>query len=107
MKQSTSTHHKAFYTNKTLFKSKLLSRKSKLKLYWSVIRPTVVYDCEAWVLEESVIQSFSVFERKIPRKIFGPTKEDNGIWGIKTNKEIEELIKYRNIINYVKSETLS
>jgi len=33
--------NKAFYANKTLFKSNLVSRKSKLKLYWSVIRPIV------------------------------------------------------------------
>jgi len=38
--------NKAFYGNKTLFKSNLVSRKSKLKLYWSVIRPFVVYGCE-------------------------------------------------------------
>ena len=30
--------NKACYTNKTLFKSNLVSRKSKLKLYWSVLR---------------------------------------------------------------------
>jgi len=34
-----------------------------------------------------------VFERKILRKIFGPTKEVNGIWRIKINKELDELIK--------------
>jgi hypothetical protein len=34
--------NKAFYANKTLFKSNLVSKKSKLKLYWSVIRPLVV-----------------------------------------------------------------
>jgi hypothetical protein len=43
-----------------------------------------------------------VFERKILSKIFGPTKEDNFIWRIKTNKELDELIKHRNIINYDK-----
>jgi hypothetical protein len=48
-----------------------------------------------------------VFERKILRKIFGPTTEDNGIWRIKTNKELEELLKHRNKINYVKSQRLS
>jgi hypothetical protein len=48
-----------------------------------------------------------VFERKILRKIFGQTKEDNGIWRIKTNKELDKLIKHQNIINYVKSQRLS
>jgi hypothetical protein len=40
----------AFYAYKTLFTSKLASRKSKLKFYWSVIRPIVVYGRETWVL---------------------------------------------------------
>jgi hypothetical protein len=39
--------------------------------------------------------------------IFGQTKEDNGIWRIKTNKELDELIKQRNIINCVKYQRLS
>jgi len=45
-----------------------------------------------------------VFERKILRKIFEPTKEANSIWRIKTNKELDELIKHWNIINYVKAQ---
>jgi hypothetical protein len=48
-----------------------------------------------------------VFERKILRKIFGPTKEDSCIWGIKTNMELDELIKHSNTINYVTSQRLS
>jgi hypothetical protein len=72
------------HVSRTPFKSNLMSRKSKLKLYWSVIRPIVVYGCKTWVLKESIIQRLSVFERKILRKIFGPTEEDNGNWRIKT-----------------------
>ena len=93
--------------NRAVFKSKLVSIKSKLKLYWSVIRPVVVYGCGTWVLKESIIQRLSVFERKILRKIFGPIIEDNGNWRIKTNMEFDELLKHRNIINYVKAQRLS
>jgi len=78
-----------------------------LKLHWSVIRPIAVYGCETWVLKESIIQELSAFERKILRRIFGPTKGANGIWRIKTNKELDELIKHRNITNYVKAQRLS
>jgi len=39
--------------------------------------------------------------------LFGPTKEDNGILRIKTNKKLNELISHRNIINYTKAQSLS
>jgi hypothetical protein len=68
-----------------------------------------VFNCtfETWVLKESIIQRLSVFERKKLRKIFQPTKEDNGNWRIKTNRELDKLIKHRNITHYVKAQRLS
>jgi len=47
-----------------------------------------------------------VFERKILRGIFGPTKE-NQIWRIKNNEELDRLIKHENIVNYIKAQRLS
>jgi hypothetical protein len=38
----------------------------------------VLCACETWVLKENSIQKLMIFERKILRKIFGPTKEVNG-----------------------------
>jgi len=46
--------NKAYYANQFFFKSRLVSKKSKLKLYWSIIRPTVTYGCETWVLKETI-----------------------------------------------------
>jgi len=86
IRERTTKGNKAFNANKVLFKINLVSRKSKLKLYCSVIRPIEVYGCETWVLKESIIQKLSVFERKILRKILGKTEEANGIWRIKTNE---------------------
>jgi len=34
-----------------------------------------------------------IFERRVLRKIFGPTQDNYGTWGIKTNEELEILIK--------------
>ena len=47
-----------------------------------------------------------VFERKILIRIFGPTKE-NQIWRIKTNEELDKMIKYKNTVNYIKAQRLS
>jgi len=48
-----------------------------------------------------------VFERKVLRKIFGPTKEGDGTWRIKTDDELVELIRHKNIINHIKAKRLS
>jgi hypothetical protein len=48
-----------------------------------------------------------VFERKVLRRIFGPTKERDGTWRIETNDELDELIRNRNTINHIKAQRLS
>jgi hypothetical protein len=83
---------KAYYANLKFSKSRLVTRQSKLKLYRTVIRPIVTYASETWVLKETVIQKLLVFERKITRKIFGPTKE-NQIWRVKPNEELDKADK--------------
>jgi len=66
----------------------------------------VTYASETWVLKETITQKFLVFERKILRRIFGPTKE-NQIWRVKTNEDLDKLIKHKNVINYIKAQRLS
>ena len=58
-----------------------------MKFYWSIIRPIVTYACETWVLKETIKNKLKVFESKVLRKVFGPTKEAGGTWRIKTNDE--------------------
>ena len=47
-----------------------------------------------------------VFERKMLREIFGPTKERDGTWRIKMNDEVDELIRHKTIINHIKAQRL-
>ena len=92
--------NKVYFANKKIFQSRLISKRAKLKLYYLVIRQIVTYSCETWILEETIINKLLVFEMKILRKIFGPNNE-NGIWRIKTNQELDEIIKCKNIINFI------
>jgi len=80
---------------------------AKLKLYCSVIRPVVTYACKTWTLKETttITNRLMVFERKVLRKIFGPTNE-NGIWQIKTNQKLDKIIKHKNIINFIRAQRL-
>ena len=98
---------KAYFANQRFLKSKLVTKRSKLKLYKTVIRPAVIYASETWVLKEAMIKKLMIFERKILRRIFGPTKEKDGTWRIKTNEELDYLIKYNNIINQIRAQRLS
>ena len=66
----------------------------------------MTYASETWVLKENIIQKLLVFERKILRGIFGPTKE-NQICRIKNNEELDKVIKHENMVNYIKAQRLS
>jgi len=70
------------------------------------MRPIVTYVSETWALKENIIQRLLVFERKILRGIFGPTKE-NQTRRIKNNEELDEQIKHENTVNHIKDQRLS
>jgi hypothetical protein len=44
-----------------------------------------------------------VFERKALRRNFGATKERDGTWRIKTNDELDKLIRRENIVLDIKT----
>jgi len=73
IKERTVLGTKAHYANLKFFKSRLATKQSELKLCRTVIRPVVTYASETWVLKEAIIKKLLVFERKILRRIFGPT----------------------------------
>jgi hypothetical protein len=106
IKERIALGNKVYFANKKMFQSKLISKRAKLKLYYTVIRPIVTYSCKTWILKETIINKLLVFGRKIPRKIFGP-KNENGMWRIKTDQELDEIIKHKNIINFIRAHRLS
>jgi hypothetical protein len=56
------------------------------------IRPIVTYGCETWAMTVTEQNRLRVFERRVRRKIYGPTLDKDGTWRIKTNEELENLI---------------
>jgi hypothetical protein len=101
IKERISLGNKTFYANQDLFKSKLLTKNSKLQMYKTLVIPAVTYACGTWVLKENTKPKLRVFERKVLRRIYGPTKEKDGIWRIKSNEELNRLTGNKNIINYI------
>ena len=97
--------NRAFYANINLLKSRMLSRKTKLKIYRTLIRPVVTYGAETWNLFAADVSKLRVFERKIVRRIYGPIFE-NGNWRIRNNLEIEEILDHEDIARFIKSQRL-
>ena len=54
-----------------------------------------------------MINKLMIFERKVMRKIFGHTRSDDGYWRIKSNQEISDILKGKNIIGFIKKKGLN
>ena len=71
------------------------------------MRPVVTCACEMWVLKGNRKTKLRVFEGKVLRRIYGPTKEKDGTLWIKLNEELNRLTGNKNIINYIKAQRLA
>ncbi|KAL4083607.1 hypothetical protein QTP88_028923 [Uroleucon formosanum] len=95
--------NKCYYGLLPLFKSKLLSRKSKVTLYKVLVRPIALCVSSTWATTKSDEKKLEIFERKILRKIFGPKKNNEGEYEVRNNKNLEELYNEPNITGILKS----
>jgi len=100
--------NKCYFSMTPLFKSKLLSRKTKIRLYKTLVRPIVLYACGAWASTKTDEKKLMIFERKILRRIFGPKKNtENNEYERRTNAELKELFNETDIVGVLKSRRLS
>jgi hypothetical protein len=88
-----------------LLTSKLRTRKIKIRLYLTLIRPILTYGAETWAATESELQKLLIFERKILRKIYCPVKHRDN-WRIRTNSELDTLTGGVNIVRCIKEQRL-
>jgi hypothetical protein len=77
-----------------------------MRVYITIIRPVVTYGSETWMMIITHEEKLKIFERKILRSIYGPVQETNKKWRVRTNQEIEALIK-ENIVQFIKSQRLA
>jgi len=86
-----------YFAAVSFFRSRLLSRATKIILYKTLIRPVVTCGAEAWTLTEREEQALLIFERKMFRRIYDP-KYESGEWKSRTNRELEKMNKGENIV---------
>ena len=61
--------------------SNLLSKSIKIKICRTKILPVVLYGCETWSLILREERRLRVFENRVLRRIFGPTRDEvTGEW---------------------------
>jgi len=97
--------NKCYYALGPILKRRSISQSIKICLYKTIIRPTVVYGAETWTLTSKIEKMLMTWERKVLRKIYGPTKE-NGQWIIKTNAELITKYKSQDIVTVIKTQRL-
>jgi hypothetical protein len=98
--------HRAYFANAKLLESTLLSRHSKVKIYQTLIRLIMTHGSETWTMLASDENALCVFERKVLRRIYGPVREGER-WRIRSNRELEEILRGEDIMRFVKSRRLA
>ena len=98
--------NRTYFATISLFRSRLLSRVTKIMLYKTLyIRPVVSYGVEVWTVTKKE-QALLIFGRKIFRRIYGH-KYENGEWKSRTNRELEVMSKGENIVKLIKCQRIS
>jgi hypothetical protein len=81
-----------YYGLRKHFKSRLLTCKTKVRLYITLVRPVLTYGCETWTLTKADELALSTFVVVYER----------GGWQIKYNHELYQLYKTPNITRVIK-----
>jgi hypothetical protein len=98
--------NRTYFAAIRLFRSRLVSRSTKILLYKTLMSPVVHHGEETWTMAKKEEQALLVFERKIFRRIYGP-KYKNGEWKTRMNRESEEISKGENIVKWIKVQRIS
>jgi hypothetical protein len=80
------------------------SKNLKIKIYRTIILLVVLYGCETWSLTFREERRLRVFEKRVPRRIFGPKREEvTGGWRKLHSEELHDLYRSHTIVRVIKS----
>lgn len=106
IKQRLQVGNKLYSIYKKLLKNKKISKKTKMRVYTTIIRPAVMYAAETITLTKREEEQLRIFERKVIRTIVGGVKIGEHEYRRKTNNEILQEIKGEDLVRAVKSQRL-
>lgn len=88
-----------------VLRAKQLSLKTKIRIYQTVIRPSVTYACETWIMNKREQEKLERWERKVLRKIYGGRKEGEE-WRRRTNEEVMNMYGDPSIVQVAKAQRI-
>jgi hypothetical protein len=94
-----------FHGLRKTLRSQLVSRKTKLLKYKTLVRPVIMYASETWTLKTTEERSLCSFERRILRCILGAVLE-NGEWRRRYNEGLYQLFEKPDIVTCIKINRL-
>jgi hypothetical protein len=78
----------------------------KTRIYRTLILTLVLYECETWSLTLREEHRLEVFENRVLRRIFGPSRDEvTGEWRKPHNEELHDLNSSPSIITIIKRRT--
>ena len=88
-----------YYSVQTLLFSRLASKNLKIKICKTMIFSAVQCDCETWSLKLREERRLMVFENRIRRQVFGPSKNERRIHS-------DEFHKFLSFTQYIQDESI-
>jgi len=69
-------------------------------------RPVIMYACETWPTTQGDENRLAIMERKFLRKIYGPKRNEDQTYEIRSNRELQELFGKPDIIAEIRHKRL-
>jgi len=97
-----------YHSVQNILSSRLSSNNIEIKIYITIILPSVLCGCETWLLTLREERRLMMFENRVLRRLFRPKRDDvTREWRKQDNEELKDLYSLPSIIRLIKSRSMT